>query len=167
MPKASLPTEALRSKDDSDKENVHLLPDESVQKSEFVGDEPSNTIESLLKDPVHSCDHPLAERTQVVHSESPFTAFYMGDIYISRNVLIFQLHCFTFIVKSFRSIGKLQEQNNEQSGTLFLDSQINILPQFLFSLYLHVTFESNVQTSQPFTFKFYSMYIQRTENSFP
>ncbi|KAB0369359.1 hypothetical protein FD755_019364 [Muntiacus reevesi] len=64
MPKTSLPTEALRSKDDSDKENVHLLPDESVQKSEFVGDEPSNTIESRPKDPVHSCDHPLAERTQ-------------------------------------------------------------------------------------------------------
>ncbi|KAM9710942.1 S phase cyclin A-associated protein in the endoplasmic reticulum isoform 5-T5 [Dama dama] len=64
MPKASLPTEALRSKDDSDKENVHLLPEESVQKSEFVGDEPSNTIESRPKDPVHSCDHPLAEKTQ-------------------------------------------------------------------------------------------------------
>ena len=82
MPKASLPTEALRSKDDSDKENVHLLPDESIQKSEFVGDEPSNTIESQPKDPVHSCDHPLAERTQVVHSENPLTAFYMGYIYI-------------------------------------------------------------------------------------
>ena len=119
MPKASLPTEALRSKDDSDKENVHLLPDESIQKSEFVGDEPSNTIESQPKDPVHSCDHPLAERTQVVHSENPLTAFYMGYIYIyvcvcvcvcvCRNVLIFLLHCFTFIVKNFRSIEKLQE----------------------------------------------------------
>ncbi|XP_061037861.1 S phase cyclin A-associated protein in the endoplasmic reticulum isoform X3 [Eubalaena glacialis] len=64
MPKVSLPTEALRSKDDSDKENVHLLPDKSIQKGEFVGGGPSNTIESRLKDSLHSCDHPLAERTQ-------------------------------------------------------------------------------------------------------
>ncbi|XP_057579473.1 S phase cyclin A-associated protein in the endoplasmic reticulum isoform X6 [Hippopotamus amphibius kiboko] len=64
MPKASLPTEALRSKDDSDKENVHLLPDESIQKGEFVGDGPPNTIESRPKDSLYSCDHPLAERTQ-------------------------------------------------------------------------------------------------------
>ena len=89
MPKASLPTEALRSKDDSDKENVHLLPDESIQKSGFVGDEPSNTIESQPKDPVHSCDHPLAERTQVVHSENPLTAFYMGYIYIYTHIHIY------------------------------------------------------------------------------
>uniref|UniRef100_A0A8C2PI41 S phase cyclin A-associated protein in the endoplasmic reticulum N-terminal domain-containing protein n=1 Tax=Capra hircus TaxID=9925 RepID=A0A8C2PI41_CAPHI len=78
MPKASLPTEALRSKDDSDKENVHLLPDESIQKSEFVGDEPSNTIESRPKDPVHSCDHPLAERTQ-------FTVSTLDDVKNSGN----------------------------------------------------------------------------------
>nr|XP_058911723.1 S phase cyclin A-associated protein in the endoplasmic reticulum isoform X7 [Kogia breviceps] len=64
MPKVSLPTEALRSKDDSDKENVRLLPDKSIQKGEFVGGGPSNTIESRLKDSLHSCDHPLAERTQ-------------------------------------------------------------------------------------------------------
>ncbi|XP_060257701.1 S phase cyclin A-associated protein in the endoplasmic reticulum isoform X5 [Ovis aries] len=78
MPKASLPTEALRSKDDSDKENVHLLPDESIQKSEFVGDEPSNTIESRPKDPAHSCDHPLAERTQ-------FTVSTLDDVKNSGN----------------------------------------------------------------------------------
>lgn len=64
MPKVSLATEALRSKDDSDKENVRLLHDESIQKGEFVGDGPSNTIESRPKDSLHSCDHPLAERTQ-------------------------------------------------------------------------------------------------------
>uniref|UniRef100_A0A8C3WGX3 S-phase cyclin A associated protein in the ER n=1 Tax=Catagonus wagneri TaxID=51154 RepID=A0A8C3WGX3_9CETA len=64
MPKVSLAAEALRSKDDSDKENVCLLPDESIQKGEFVGDGPSNTIESRPKDSLHSCDHPLAERTQ-------------------------------------------------------------------------------------------------------
>ncbi|XP_045397822.1 S phase cyclin A-associated protein in the endoplasmic reticulum isoform X5 [Lemur catta] len=63
-PKISLATEALRSKDDSDKENVCLLPDDSIQKGEFVGDGPSNTIESHPKDSLHSCDHPLTERTQ-------------------------------------------------------------------------------------------------------
>uniref|UniRef100_G1R9W4 S-phase cyclin A associated protein in the ER n=1 Tax=Nomascus leucogenys TaxID=61853 RepID=G1R9W4_NOMLE len=64
MPKVSLATEATRSKDDSDKENVCLLPDESIQKSEFVGDGSSNTVESHPKDSLHSCDHPLAEKTQ-------------------------------------------------------------------------------------------------------
>ncbi|XP_047288582.1 S phase cyclin A-associated protein in the endoplasmic reticulum isoform X7 [Homo sapiens] len=64
MPKVSLATEATRSKDDSDKENVCLLPDESIQKGQFVGDGTSNTIESHPKDSLHSCDHPLAEKTQ-------------------------------------------------------------------------------------------------------
>ncbi|XP_032325000.1 S phase cyclin A-associated protein in the endoplasmic reticulum isoform X3 [Camelus ferus] len=64
MPKVSLATEALRSKDDSDKENIRLLPDGNIQKSNFVGDGPSSTMESRPKDSVHSCDHPLAERTQ-------------------------------------------------------------------------------------------------------
>nr|XP_054369892.1 S phase cyclin A-associated protein in the endoplasmic reticulum [Mirounga angustirostris] len=64
MTKVSVATETLRSKDDSDKENIHLLPDESIRKGEFPGDGPSNTIESRSKDSLHSCDHPLAERTQ-------------------------------------------------------------------------------------------------------
>ncbi|PNI37963.1 SCAPER isoform 16, partial [Pan troglodytes] len=64
MPKVSLATEATRSKDDSDKENVCLLPDESIQKGQFVGDGTSNTIESHPKDSLHSCDRPLAEKTQ-------------------------------------------------------------------------------------------------------
>ncbi|KAM9183507.1 S phase cyclin A-associated protein in the endoplasmic reticulum [Dugong dugon] len=64
MPKVSLATEVLRSKDDSDKENVCLLSDESIQRGEFVGDGPSNTVESRSKDSLHSCEHPLAERTQ-------------------------------------------------------------------------------------------------------
>uniref|UniRef100_A0A8C9Q2C5 S-phase cyclin A associated protein in the ER n=2 Tax=Marmotini TaxID=337730 RepID=A0A8C9Q2C5_SPEDA len=64
MPKVSLITELIRSKDDSDKENVCLLPEESVQKGEFIGDGPCNTIESRPKDSLHSSDHPLAERTQ-------------------------------------------------------------------------------------------------------
>ncbi|XP_049467854.1 S phase cyclin A-associated protein in the endoplasmic reticulum isoform X3 [Panthera uncia] len=64
MTKVSVATETLRSKDDSDKENIQLLPDESIEKGEFDGDGPSNTIESRSKDSLHSCDHPLAERTQ-------------------------------------------------------------------------------------------------------
>ena len=75
MTKVSVATETLRSKDDSDKENIQLLPDESIEKGEFDGDGPSNTVESRSKDSLHSCDHPLAERTQVVHSENPFTTF--------------------------------------------------------------------------------------------
>lgn len=73
MPKVS--TEALKSRDDSDKENVQVLPDEGLQKGEFVGDGSSNTLEAQLKDSLHSYDHPLAERTQVEHSENPFAEF--------------------------------------------------------------------------------------------
>lgn len=89
LPKVSLATEAARSKDDSDKENVCLLPDESIQKGEFVGDGSSNTIESHPKDSLHSCDHPLAEKTQVVHSENPFTVFSKGVcVHVYWNVLV-------------------------------------------------------------------------------
>lgn len=70
MPKVS--TQALRSKDDSDKENVRLLPDESIQKGE-VGDGPSNATEARPKDSSHSCDHPLTDRTQ-------FTASTLDDV---------------------------------------------------------------------------------------
>nr|XP_025844456.1 S phase cyclin A-associated protein in the endoplasmic reticulum isoform X3 [Vulpes vulpes] len=64
MTKVSVATETLRSKDDSDKENIHLLPDESIQKGEFAGDGSSKTTESRSKDSLQSFDHPLAERTQ-------------------------------------------------------------------------------------------------------
>ncbi|XP_074174278.1 S phase cyclin A-associated protein in the endoplasmic reticulum isoform X10 [Rhinolophus sinicus] len=70
---AKVSTEALRSKDDSDKENVRLLPDESIQKGEFFGDGPSSIIEARPKDSLYSCDHPLAERTQ-------FTASTFDDV---------------------------------------------------------------------------------------
>lgn len=65
MPKVS--AQALRSKDDSDKENVRVLPDESIQKGD-VGNGPSNAIEARPKDSAHSCDHPLVERTQFTAS---------------------------------------------------------------------------------------------------
>ncbi|XP_035564508.1 S phase cyclin A-associated protein in the endoplasmic reticulum isoform X4 [Canis lupus dingo] len=64
MTKVSVATETLKSKDDSDKENIRLLPDESIQKGEFAGDGSSKTTESRSKDSLQSFDHPLAERTQ-------------------------------------------------------------------------------------------------------
>lgn len=70
MPKVSLVTETLRSKDDSDKENVCLLPGERTQKGDLVDNRPS-VAESLSKDSFHPSDHPLAERTQVMCSENP------------------------------------------------------------------------------------------------
>lgn len=64
MPRASLGTETLRSKDDSDKENVCLLPGERIPKGDLIEDRPS-VAEPLSKDSPHSSDRPLAERTQV------------------------------------------------------------------------------------------------------
>ncbi|XP_036133868.1 S phase cyclin A-associated protein in the endoplasmic reticulum isoform X2 [Molossus molossus] len=61
-------TQALRSKDDSDKENVRLLPDEGIRKGELIGDGPSSSVEVRPKDSLPSCDHPLAERTQFTSS---------------------------------------------------------------------------------------------------
>lgn len=75
MPKVLLATDVSRSKDDSDKENVHLSPGEITQKGEFIGDGPSGMLDSLPKDLSHSCDHPLTERTQVVHLENSFLSF--------------------------------------------------------------------------------------------
>ncbi|XP_076432438.1 S phase cyclin A-associated protein in the endoplasmic reticulum isoform X3 [Peromyscus maniculatus bairdii] len=72
MPRVSLVTETLRSKDDSDKENVCLLPGERMQKGDLVEDRPS-VLESLSKDSLHSSDHPLAERTQ-------FTVSILDDV---------------------------------------------------------------------------------------
>ncbi|XP_036590541.1 S phase cyclin A-associated protein in the endoplasmic reticulum isoform X1 [Trichosurus vulpecula] len=63
-PKVPVITEPQRSKDDSDKENVLLFPMESQQKGGFTGDGPSNIVESLPKEPLPPCEHPLAERTQ-------------------------------------------------------------------------------------------------------
>jgi hypothetical protein len=70
IPKVSLVTETLRSKDDSDKENICLLPEESIQKGKL--EDRCSTVESLSKDSLlHSSDHPLSERTQVIHFENP------------------------------------------------------------------------------------------------
>ncbi|XP_015981269.2 S phase cyclin A-associated protein in the endoplasmic reticulum isoform X1 [Rousettus aegyptiacus] len=76
MPKVS--TEASKSRDDSDKENIQVLPDESLQKGEYVGDGSSNTLEAQLKDSLHSYDHPLAERIQ-------FTVNTLDDVRNSGN----------------------------------------------------------------------------------
>ncbi|XP_008821653.1 S phase cyclin A-associated protein in the endoplasmic reticulum isoform X1 [Nannospalax galili] len=72
MPKVSLVTETLRSKDDSDKENIYLVPDESIQKDERAGDRPC-IIESRPKDSLHYSDRPLAERTE-------FTVSILDDV---------------------------------------------------------------------------------------
>ncbi|XP_055477901.1 S phase cyclin A-associated protein in the endoplasmic reticulum isoform X1 [Psammomys obesus] len=72
MPRASLVTETLRPKDDSDKENICLLPEERIQQGELAEDRCS-TAESLSKDPLHSSDHPLSERTQ-------FTVSVLDDV---------------------------------------------------------------------------------------
>ncbi|XP_054986575.1 S phase cyclin A-associated protein in the endoplasmic reticulum [Sorex araneus] len=72
-PKVLLATDVSRSKDDSDKENVHLSPAEATQKGEFPGDGPSSILDSRPKDLSHTCDHPLAERTQ-------FTASAVEDV---------------------------------------------------------------------------------------
>ncbi|XP_027696467.1 S phase cyclin A-associated protein in the endoplasmic reticulum isoform X2 [Vombatus ursinus] len=63
-PKVPVITEPLRSKDDSDKENVLLFPVESQPKGGFTGDGPSNVVEPLPKEPLPPCERPLAERTQ-------------------------------------------------------------------------------------------------------
>ncbi|KAF6079351.1 S-phase cyclin A associated protein in the ER [Phyllostomus discolor] len=62
VPKVSAP--ASRSKDDSDKENAGLSPEDSVHRGGLVGDGPRQPAEPRPKDSSHSCDHPLAERTQ-------------------------------------------------------------------------------------------------------
>lgn len=72
IPKVSLVTETLRSKDDSDKENICLLPEESIQKGKL--EDRCSTVESLSKDSLlHSSDHPLSERTQ-------FTVCILDDV---------------------------------------------------------------------------------------
>lgn len=70
--KAAPTPETLRPKDDSNKENVCLLPSDNRQKGEFTGDVPANTVEPRPKDSLRCSDHPLAERTQVGHEETSF-----------------------------------------------------------------------------------------------
>lgn len=109
MPKVSLATEALRSKDDSDKENVRLLHDESIQKGEFVGDGPSNTIESRPKDSLHSCDHPLAERTQVVILKILLLLFYKDRCLLeclNFSTSFFSLYCEKFQI--YRKVARIE-----------------------------------------------------------
>lgn len=69
VPKVSAP--ASRSKDDSDKENTGLSPEASTHRGRLAGGGPHQATESRPKDPSHACEHPLAERTQVVPSENP------------------------------------------------------------------------------------------------
>uniref|UniRef100_A0A7M4ELJ8 S-phase cyclin A associated protein in the ER n=1 Tax=Crocodylus porosus TaxID=8502 RepID=A0A7M4ELJ8_CROPO len=62
--KTPLAIESIRSKDDSDKENICCTPSESKPKSLFTGDIASKTVEPLQKDSSYQCEHPLTERSQ-------------------------------------------------------------------------------------------------------
>lgn len=101
MPRASLVTETLRSKDDSDKENVCLLPGERTPKGDLIEDRPS-VAEPLSKDSPHSSDRPLAERTQVMCSESPHCCF-RGQLCVV-GCLILSTSLFIFKIESLREV---------------------------------------------------------------
>ncbi|XP_069898917.1 S phase cyclin A-associated protein in the endoplasmic reticulum isoform X1 [Dipodomys merriami] len=67
MPKVSPATEASKSKDDSDKENICLLPEDDIEKGGFVEDGPANHTDSRPKDS-YSSEHPLTDRAQFMVS---------------------------------------------------------------------------------------------------
>ncbi|XP_048185951.1 S phase cyclin A-associated protein in the endoplasmic reticulum isoform X2 [Perognathus longimembris pacificus] len=67
-PKGSLATETSKSKDDSDKENICLLPEDDTEKGGFVEDGPANPTDSRPKDSLYSSEHPLTERAQFMVS---------------------------------------------------------------------------------------------------
>ncbi|XP_029431088.1 S phase cyclin A-associated protein in the endoplasmic reticulum isoform X2 [Rhinatrema bivittatum] len=62
--KTSLATEAPRSKDDNDKENVWHRPSETQQKIEPTVEVISGIDEPVAKDSLYPCEHPLSERIQ-------------------------------------------------------------------------------------------------------
>uniref|UniRef100_A0A8C8R6S6 S-phase cyclin A associated protein in the ER n=1 Tax=Pelusios castaneus TaxID=367368 RepID=A0A8C8R6S6_9SAUR len=84
--KAPLVAELVRSKDDSDKENVVFGPSESKQKISFNGDSASKNTEPIQKDSLYLSEHPLAERTQ-------FTTHTIEDIRNAGNVVLQDSSC--------------------------------------------------------------------------
>ncbi|KAM4826387.1 S phase cyclin A-associated protein in the endoplasmic reticulum [Thomomys bottae] len=68
MPKVSVAAEASKLKDDSDKENIRLLPEDDTEKRGFVEDGPVNHMDSRPKDSLCSSEHPLTERAQFMVS---------------------------------------------------------------------------------------------------
>uniref|UniRef100_A0A8B9I2C0 S-phase cyclin A associated protein in the ER n=1 Tax=Anser brachyrhynchus TaxID=132585 RepID=A0A8B9I2C0_9AVES len=56
--------ESVKSRGDSDKENVILLPSESKHRSSLTDDGGSKSTELAQKDPLHQSEHPVTERTQ-------------------------------------------------------------------------------------------------------
>ncbi|XP_035409824.1 S phase cyclin A-associated protein in the endoplasmic reticulum isoform X2 [Cygnus atratus] len=56
--------ESVKSRGDSDKENVILLPSESKHRSSLTDDGASKSTELAQKDPLHQSEHPLTERPQ-------------------------------------------------------------------------------------------------------
>lgn len=63
--KAPVVAESLKSRGDSDKENVVSPPSENKPENSLTSDGASKSTELVQKDPVHQSEHPLIERTQV------------------------------------------------------------------------------------------------------
>lgn len=63
--KAPVAAESLKSRGDSDKENVISPPSENKPENSLTSDGAPKSTELVQKDPVHQSEHPLIERTQV------------------------------------------------------------------------------------------------------
>lgn len=84
--------ESVKSRGDSDKENVILLPSESKHRSSLTDDGGSKSTELAQKDPLHQSEHPVTERTQVSKILNHFLAL--------RSLAAFSLQNFLKVVLS-------------------------------------------------------------------
>ncbi|NXQ90828.1 SCAPE protein, partial [Nyctibius grandis] len=66
--KTPVAAESLKSKGDSDKENVISPPSEDKRGSSLADSGASKSTELIQKDPLHQSEGPLTERTQVTHA---------------------------------------------------------------------------------------------------
>ncbi|NXI62927.1 SCAPE protein, partial [Anseranas semipalmata] len=66
--KTPVVAESLKSRGDSDKENVISPPSENKCRSSLTDGGASKSMELVQKDPLHQSEHPLTERTQVTHA---------------------------------------------------------------------------------------------------
>uniref|UniRef100_A0A8B9BGF0 S-phase cyclin A associated protein in the ER n=1 Tax=Anser brachyrhynchus TaxID=132585 RepID=A0A8B9BGF0_9AVES len=72
--------ESVKSRGDSDKENVILLPSESKHRSSLTDDGGSKSTELAQKDPLHQSEHPVTERTQVSKILNHFLALRTSSV---------------------------------------------------------------------------------------
>lgn len=63
--KAPVAAESLKSRGDSDKENVISPPAENKHGNSTIDSAASKSMELVQKDPLHHCEGPLTEKTQV------------------------------------------------------------------------------------------------------